>query len=48
LGGGSIEAFGLDDEQSKGKLNGSNGSTKTLGRTYRNYFNELQCTVHKD
>ena len=33
LGGGSIEAFSLDDEQSKGKVNGSNGSTKTLERT---------------
>jgi len=33
LGGGSIEAFNLDDEQSKEKVNASNGSTKTLGRT---------------
>ena len=33
LGGGSIGAFNLDDEQSKGKVNGSNGSTKTVGRT---------------
>ena len=29
----SIGAFNLDDEQSKGKVNSSNGSTKTLWRT---------------
>ena len=33
LGEGSIRAFNFDDEQSKEKLNASNGSTKTLGRT---------------
>ena len=32
LGGGSIEVFDLDDEQSKRKVNGSNRRPKHQGR----------------
>jgi len=41
---GSIEVFNLDDEQSKGKVNGSNGSTKTQGRIQRE-ISSTGCNV---
>ena len=41
LGGGSIEVFDLDDEQSKRKVNGSNRRPKHQGRIQR----EITSTV---
>ena len=43
LGGGSIEGFDFDDEQSKRKVNGSNKSTKTPWENPKgNYLNRLR------
>ena len=46
LGGGTIEVFDLDDEQSKRKVNGSNRSSKTPGENPKgNYLSKLQYTT---
>jgi len=49
LGGGSIEVFDFDDEQSKRKVNGSNKSTKTPWENPKgNYLSRLQYTMLED
>ena len=49
LGGGSIEVFDFDDEQSKRKVNGSNKSTKTPWENPKgSYLSRLQYIILED